>query len=348
VDNDPLSFALASQGTKGVASIVGGKLHYEPGATSVGSDTFTYRASDGHIESAAATVTVTINPAATPKNDPPVCTDSTGSTQTTTPLNGAVHCTDADNDALTYALASGVTHGTLTLQPGGTFRYVAAAGFIGLDSFTYTAADGHDGVGRAKVTITVVPVADTTPPSCRFAYAGTNTYGKKVIDATTRDTGSGLASIRVLRAENATVQMPKFTVGATGNIVVHTTEIDPKKPNEVELELKDVAGNTTVCDPIVTTLTRPAHLKAGAKPTRQTFVGVPFAESKLRLTNGRPGLTRVDVVVNGRLFKLGALRPGAKRFVDLASAMRPGRSNTIVLRPYGPRGANATIFVADR
>jgi hypothetical protein len=129
---------------------------------------------------------------------------------------------------------------------------------------------------------------------------------------------------------------------------VHTTEIDPKKPNEVELELKDVAGNTTVCDPIVTTLTRPAHLKAGAKPTRQTFVGVPFAESRLRLTNGQPGLTRVDVIVNGRLFKLGALRPGAKRFVDLTSAMRPGRSNTIVLRPYGSRGANATIFVADR
>jgi hypothetical protein len=142
--------------------------------------------------------------------------------------------------------------------------------------------------------------------------------------------------------------MPKFTVGATGNIVVHTTEIDSKKPNEVELELKDVAGNTTVCDPIVTTLTRPTHLKAGAEPTRQTFVGVPFAESKLRLTNGRPGLTRVDVVVNGRLFKLGALRPGGKRFVDLAPAMRPGKSNTIVLRPYGARGANATIFVADR
>ena len=38
----------------------------------------------------------------------------------------------------------------------------------------------------------------------------------------------------------------------------------------------------------------------------------------------------------------------ARLFVDLASAMHDGCNNTIVLRPYGPRGANATIFVADR
>jgi hypothetical protein len=86
----------------------------------------------------------------------------------------------------------------------------------------------------------------------------------------------------------------------------------------------------------------------GAKPYVRTFVGVPHAESKLRLRNGRPGLTRVDVVVNGRLFRLGGLRPGAQRFVDLAAAMRPGHRNTIVLRPYGLPRSKATIMIADR
>ena len=147
---------------------------------------------------------------------------------------------------------------------------------------------------------------------------------------------------------NATVELPTFAVGTRSRVVVHTIEINSGKPNNVELEVKDVAGNTTICDPIVTTLTRPSKLRAGARPVQQTFVGVPHAECKLRLANGRPGLTRVDVIVNGRRFTLGGLRPGGKRFVDLAPAMRPGRANTIVLRPHGPRGGKATVFIADR
>ncbi len=348
VDGDPLAITLDSQATKGVASIVGGKLHYEPGATAVGADSFGYVAFDGNVESAPAAVAVTIRPASTPQNDPPVCIDSTASTTTTTPLNGSVHCTDADHDPLVYALVATAGHGTLTFDPDGTFRYVAADGYTGPESLAYTASDGRGGVADATVTITVVPTQDAAPPTCRFAYAGSNADGKRVVDAILRDRASGLASIRVTRAVNATVQLPTFAVGTRSRIVVHTIEIDSGKPNNVELEVKDVAGNTTICDPIVTTLTRPSKLRAGARSVQQTFVGVPNAESKLRLWNGRPGLTRVDVIVNGRQFMLGGLRPGARRFVDLARAMRPGRANTIVLRPHGPRGARATVFVADR
>lgn len=136
--------------------------------------------------------------------------------------------------------------------------------------------------------------------------------------------------------------------GTTTKVVVRTTEIDSSRANNVTLEATDVAGNVTSCDPIVTTLTRPAVVAVGAKPYLRVFVGIPSAESKLHLRNGRPGLARVDVIVNGRLFRLGGLHPGRRRFVDLSRAMRPGRRNTILLRPYGLPRAKATILIADR
>jgi VCBS repeat-containing protein len=267
---------------------------------------------------------------------------------TTTPIAATVRCTDADNDTLTYTQATSPSHGSLTLNADGAYRYQAAVGYTGPDAFTYTVSDGHGGSGGATVHITVVAKPDRTAPSCAFAASGRNAAGKQQVDATLRDTGSGIASIRVVSAVNATVAMPAFAVGTTQKVVVRTTEIDSARPNNVTLEATDVAGNVVNCDPILTTLTRPAVLSLRARPYTRTFVGVPQAESRLRLRNGRPGLTRVDVIVNGRLFRLGGLHPAQHRFVDLARAMRPGRRNTIVLRPYGLPRTTATILIADR
>jgi len=71
--------------------------------------------------------------------------------------------TDADGDRLTALLASGPSHGTLTLNPDGSLRYVCAPGFNGTDTFTYRASDGQAQSGIATVTIRVNPVND--PPS---------------------------------------------------------------------------------------------------------------------------------------------------------------------------------------
>ncbi len=64
-DPDPgtaLVYSIASQGTKGTASVVGGQLHYVPNPGETGPDSFTYQASDGELSSNAATVSVTITP----------------------------------------------------------------------------------------------------------------------------------------------------------------------------------------------------------------------------------------------------------------------------------------------
>lgn len=67
---------------------------------------------------------------------------------------------DADRDPLTAHLLGGVSSGSLTLNPDGSFSYSSAADFNGSDSFTYRAFDGIAYSDAATVTLTVNPVND--------------------------------------------------------------------------------------------------------------------------------------------------------------------------------------------
>ncbi|CAN5787704.1 hypothetical protein BH23CHL8_BH23CHL8_24570 [soil metagenome] len=60
-DGDTLTYAIVSQAAYGTASVVSGQLQYVPNANFFGSDSFTYRANDGDVNSNTATVTVTVN-----------------------------------------------------------------------------------------------------------------------------------------------------------------------------------------------------------------------------------------------------------------------------------------------
>ena len=69
--------------------------------------------------------------------------------------------TDVDpGTTLTAQLVSTTTHGSLTLNPDGSFFYTPQANFTGSDAFTYTASDGETSSNAATVTITVNPVND--------------------------------------------------------------------------------------------------------------------------------------------------------------------------------------------
>jgi len=65
--------------------------------------------------------------------------------------------TDIDTPAasLSANVVNGPIHGTLTLNPNGSFTYTPAASFKGTDSFTYKANDGQLESNVATATITV-------------------------------------------------------------------------------------------------------------------------------------------------------------------------------------------------
>ncbi|MBN2477231.1 MAG: tandem-95 repeat protein [Pirellulales bacterium] len=67
---------------------------------------------------------------------------------------------DSDHDALTAELLSEPLHGSLALQPDGSFVYTPEMNFHGTDRFVYRASDGLTDSSAAMVTITVTPVND--------------------------------------------------------------------------------------------------------------------------------------------------------------------------------------------
>ncbi|HEY9089439.1 MAG TPA: Ig-like domain-containing protein [Anaerolineaceae bacterium] len=140
-----------------------GSFTYTPSLNYTGPDSFTYRASDGDLQSALPAVTVSLE--VTDVNDVPVAVNNTYSTAEDTPLTVTApgplaNDTDVENDALNAALVDGPDHGTLTLLPSGEFTYTPASNFNGDDSFTYTAVDAGGASEPATVTINVTPVND--------------------------------------------------------------------------------------------------------------------------------------------------------------------------------------------
>src|SRR5207247_1632196 len=80
------------------------------------------------------------------------------------------HVTEVQTGALTVVLVSNPTHGTLTLNGDGSFTYMPALNFNGIDSFTYKASDGQAQSGVTTVTITVTPVNDAPVAANDDAY----------------------------------------------------------------------------------------------------------------------------------------------------------------------------------
>ncbi len=165
-EGDSLAVTEVTQGANGsvVIDAVTGNPVYTPNAGFSGSDTFTYTVDDDHGGTATATVTVTVNMVnVAPVTVADAITVAEGGTATT--LNGGAtnllaNDTDADLDPLVAVLVTGPTHGSLVLNPNGTFSYVHDGSETTVDSFTYKTNDGTVDGNEVTVNITVTPVND--------------------------------------------------------------------------------------------------------------------------------------------------------------------------------------------
>ena len=124
-----------------------GAYTYTPAAGFSGVDTFTYTATDGTTP-LTRTVTITVTPTAA---------DDSGTTPVDTALVGD-SVLDNDAGSLTVSANTQPGHGTVSVDPDGSYTYTPDAGFSGVDAFTYTATDGTTSLTRT-VAITVTPTA---------------------------------------------------------------------------------------------------------------------------------------------------------------------------------------------
>jgi VCBS repeat-containing protein len=163
VEDDPLLGAtLVSGPAHGTLTFNGdGTFSYKPDANFNGTDSFTYTASDGRLDSNVATVTITVNPV----NDGPEAADDSATTNEDAAVKVAVlgNDTDVDGDALKVLSVTQGAHGSVAINADGTVTYAPAANYNGSDGFTYTAGDGNGGTTVGTVNVTVIPVND--PPA---------------------------------------------------------------------------------------------------------------------------------------------------------------------------------------
>jgi serine protease len=158
-DGDQLTIASGSVSHPSygqVAHAANGWLRYTAQEGVCGEDSFTYRASDGELESAPATVTIELNC----DNSSPIANGNAFTidrgTTLTVPAPGVLgNDSDSEGDDFTAVLKSDVTHGTLTLGADGSVNYVPDLGFCGSDSFSYAAADFELESNPVDVAITV-------------------------------------------------------------------------------------------------------------------------------------------------------------------------------------------------
>jgi subtilisin-like proprotein convertase family protein len=156
-DGDTLTVTGLVQPANGTVVInANGTVTYTPKANFVGTESFTYKASDGSSQSNTATVTIAINSA-------PVSANDSATTNKGVPVTIAVlaNDTDANGDALSVTSLTQPSSGSVALNANGTVTYTPLSGFVGTVSFTYKASDGLSQSNTATVTIKVngVPVA---------------------------------------------------------------------------------------------------------------------------------------------------------------------------------------------
>jgi VCBS repeat-containing protein len=175
LNGDTLTAAIVSSPTHGTLTMsTDGSFTYTPNAGFVGTDTFTYVASDGLLTGNNALVTITVsnvdNTRPNALNDQyqtssgnPLIVPGVGLLNTNPHVGVLANDSDAQGDGLTALLFSGPQHGTVQLNSNGSFTYTPNEGFVGQDSFIYRAFDGVRYSALAAVTIRVMaPPAATS------------------------------------------------------------------------------------------------------------------------------------------------------------------------------------------
>jgi len=195
VDSPTLHIASVTSGTGGTAVLnVDGTVTFTPNANFNGAADFSYKASDGALDSNSATVTVNVAPV----NDPPVFTSgATGSVAENSAISTVVYdaaVTDVDGAPAQFSLSGtdaglfniNAATGEVTFKVSPDFEEPADAGGNNVYDFSVNAFDGTATTSQA-VAVTVTNVAEDTqgPTSVGFVLAA---------GGATIDTGSALSA----------------------------------------------------------------------------------------------------------------------------------------------------------
>ena len=216
---------------------------YTPNANWNGTDTFTWKANDGTVDSNTSTVTVTVSAV----NDAPVANDVTTSTNETRfiSVDITLDATDVEGDAITYSIVSNPSNGSLGSISGATVTYTPSTDWNGTDTFTYKANDGSLDSNTATVTITVDAVNDAPTTSAVSASTNEDTAVDITLSGADVDSGDTL-TYSVVATNNGSVSISGATATYTPNANWNGTDTFTYKANDGTVDSNTSTVTVTV------------------------------------------------------------------------------------------------------
>ncbi|WP_394148224.1 Ig-like domain-containing protein [Shewanella atlantica] len=158
VDNDPLTVILVSGVSHGSLTLNGdGSFVYQHNGEESLSDSFSYRVSDGSLDSNVVMVTISIAPV----NDAPDAINDMLILDEDTPTSTypLVNDIDVDDSQLSVTSAQ-AAHGTVVIGSDGSVLYTPEANYHGEDQIAYCVEDASGLSDCAVIFVTVTPVND--------------------------------------------------------------------------------------------------------------------------------------------------------------------------------------------
>ncbi|QLR05624.1 Ig-like domain-containing protein [Providencia rettgeri] len=302
-DVDHGSLAIKTNGGKGFAKFVNGKLVYQPNKGEVGTDTITYTVTDknGNV-SEDATITINIDA-------PPVANDDSAKANKATPVEldvlGNDTDLDGDIDPTTLEVVSEPTKGTVKVVDG-KLVYTANPDATGQDTITYLVKDKNGNVSnKATVTIDI-----TEPPVANKDEADTRHNTPVEIDITANDTDldGDLDKNSVVITQPGT--KGTVTIGEDGKLI-YTPNQGEHGTDTITYTIKDKNGNVSNEATVTVTIDAPpvankdsAAIKEGEKITldvlaNDTDLDDDIDPNTLTITNN--GEKGTATIVDGKL-----------------------------------------------
>lgn len=201
VDGDPLTYSVTTPPKNGKLSGNPPNLVYTPDKDFSGTDTFTFTARDGTLNSDPCIVTITV----LPENDPPIAQAQVLPLDEDTRIDIVLRGSDDGGQPLSYKITQTTTRGTLSGTPP-NLSYRPGTNFVGTDTLQFTAFDGQLTSSPGVITLNVRAVNDapvavaqnlTLPEDDKLAITlrGSDVDGDRltysIISRTTRGTLTG-------------------------------------------------------------------------------------------------------------------------------------------------------------
>ncbi len=181
-DGDALLYSIERPPSYGLLSGAPPALRYTPLSDFQGADTFTFKVSDGILESGETPVSITIQPV----NDPPVVDSQALVSGEDEVLSIRLSGADVEGSPLFFTVLSHPTNGTLSGAPP-SLTYLPRSDFHGSDAFIFVASDGSltSQVGRVELSVTNVndaPLVNAGPDQTLSLPGNTVTLTGSVLD----------------------------------------------------------------------------------------------------------------------------------------------------------------------